>query len=92
MPDTAVAAPAFEDQSPAATHCPAEEKPHQPAGEQADCKDHGKEGHHSPAQGLQESRRHQVVGSDQQQLMDQHEESMAANTVISGAGFRRKPQ
>jgi hypothetical protein len=64
-----------------AAHRPAEEESQQPAGEQADRKDHGEEGHHSPAPGLEKSCRHEVVGSDQQQLMGQHADSMAGRTV-----------
>ncbi len=72
---------ALKIRSPPATGRPAEKESQQPAGEQADRKDHGEEGHHSPPQGLEESRRHEVVGSDQQQLMGQHGNSMAGSTV-----------
>jgi hypothetical protein len=75
---------ALKIRSPSAAHRPAEEESQQPADEQADRKDHGEEGYYSPAQGLEESRRHEVVGSDQQQLMGQHADSMAASTVTSG--------
>ena len=71
--------------SPPAAHRPAEEESQQPAGEQADPKHHGEEGHHSPAHGLEESRCHEVVGSDQQQMMDQHADSMAGSTVPRGS-------
>jgi hypothetical protein len=69
--------------SPPAAHRPAEEEPQQPTSEQADRKDDSEEGHHSPTQGLEKSRRHEVVGSDQQQLMGQHADSMAGGTVTS---------
>ena len=75
--------------SPPAAHCPAEEESQQPAGEQADPKDHGEKGHHSPAHGLEESRRHEGVGGDQQQMMDQHADSMAGSTVIRGSNRSR---
>jgi hypothetical protein len=71
--------------SPPTARCPAEEESQQAAGEQADPKDHGEKGHHSPAHGLEESRRHEVVGSDQQQMMDQHPDSMAGSTVTRGS-------
>lgn len=67
-----------------ATHRPADEESQQPASEQADPKDHSEEGHHSPTQGLEESRRHEVIGGDQKQLMNQHADSMAGHTVTSG--------
>ncbi len=51
--------------SPPAAYRPAEEESHQPADEQTDRKYHNEEGHHSPTQGLEDSGRHEVVGSDQ---------------------------
>ena len=63
---------------------PSEEESQRPARQQADRKDHGKEGHYSPAQSLEKPRRHEVVGGDQQQLMGQHADSMADRTVTSG--------
>jgi hypothetical protein len=56
--------------SPAA-HRTTEEESHQPADEQTDRKYHSEEDHHSSAQSLEDSCRHEVVGSDQQ-LMGQH--------------------
>lgn len=71
--------------SPPAAHCPADEESQQSAGEQTDPKDHGEKRHHSPAHGLEESRCHEVFGSDQQQMMDQHADSMAGSTVTRGS-------
>ena len=69
-------------------HRPTEEESQQPASEQADPKDHGEEGHDSPAHGLEESRRHEVVGNDQQHMMDQHADSMSGSTMPRAAtGF-----
>jgi hypothetical protein len=56
---------------------PSEEESQRPAGQQANCEDHGKKGHYSPAQSLEKPRRHEGVGGDQQQLMGQHADSMA---------------
>ena len=64
---------------------PSEEKSQRPADQQADCKDYGEEGDYSAAQSLENSRRHDVVGGDEQQLMGQHTDSMAGCTVTSGA-------
>lgn len=64
---------------------PSEEESQRPAGQQANRKDHGEEGDYSAAQSLENSRRHQVVGGDKQQLMGQHTDSMAGCTVTSGA-------
>jgi hypothetical protein len=63
---------------------PSEEESQRPAGQQADCKDHGEKGDYSAAQSLENSRRHEVVGGDEQQLMGQHADSMAGFTVTSG--------
>jgi hypothetical protein len=63
---------------------PSEEESQRPAGQQADRKDHGEEGHYSPAHSLEKPRRHEVVGGDQQQLMGQHADSMADRIVTSG--------
>jgi hypothetical protein len=63
--------------SSASARRPSEEESQRPAGQQANCEDHGKEGHYSPAQSLEKPRRHEVVGGDQQQLMGQHANSMA---------------
>jgi hypothetical protein len=63
---------------------PSEEESQRPAGQQADREDHGEEGDYSAAQSLKNSRRHQVVGGDEQQLMGQHADSMAGRIVIIG--------
>lgn len=63
---------------------PSEEESQRPAGQQADRKDHGEEGDYSAAQSLENSRRHEVLGGDEQQLMGQHVDSMAGCTVTSG--------
>jgi hypothetical protein len=62
---------------------PSEEKSQRPADQQADRKDHGEEGDYSAAQSLENSRRHEVVGGDEQQLMGQHADSMAGCTLTS---------
>jgi hypothetical protein len=63
---------------------PSEEESQRPAGQQADRKNHGEEGDYSAAQSLENFRRHEVVGGDEQQLMCQHADSMAGCTVTSG--------
>jgi hypothetical protein len=63
---------------------PSKEESQRPAGQQADRKDHGEEGDYSAAQSLENSRRHEVVGGDEQQLIGQHADSMTGGTSTSG--------
>ena len=64
---------------------PSEEESQRHADQQDDRKDHGEEGDYSAAQSLENSRRYEVVGGDEQQLMGQHADSMAGCTPTSGA-------
>ena len=63
---------------------PSKEESQRPAGQQADRKNHGEEGDYSAAQSLENSRRHEVVGGDEQQLIGQHADSMTGGTLTSG--------
>jgi hypothetical protein len=63
---------------------PSKEESQRPADQQPDRKDHGEEGDYCAAQSLENSRRHEVVGGDEQQLMGQHADSMAGCTLTSG--------